>query len=129
MHSCNSSKTSDGNHDGEQRGISALFFVGKNMAKEFAGNFYKTAAWVSVRNAYMKRAGYLCEKCLEKGLIRPGEIVHHKIFLDEKNIKDPQITLNMDNLQLLCRECHADVHEKQEGRRYKVMADGLVKVL
>ena len=77
----------------------------------------------------MKRAGYLCERCLEKGLIRPGEIVHHKIFLDESNINNPEVTLDMNNLQLLCRECHTEVHEKAKGKRYKVLEDGSVRVL
>ena len=107
----------------------ALFFAGKNMAREFAGNFYKTAAWISARNECMKRAGYLCEKCLEKGLIKTGEIVHHKIFLDESNIKNPEITLNVDNLEFVCRDCHAAIHEKEKGKRYKVLEDGTVKIL
>lgn len=99
------------------------------MAREFAGNFYKTAAWVSARNAYIKQAGGLCERCMEKGLIRPGTIVHHKIFLNENNINNPEITLNMDNLQLLCRECHIEIHEKAQGKRYRVMDDGTVKTI
>ena len=117
------------NAESSARMKGAAFRLEKNMAREFAGNFYKTSAWVSVRNAYMKKAGYLCEKCLEKGLIKTGEIVHHKIFLDETNINNPEITLNMDNLELLCRDCHAAVHEKAKGKRYKVLDDGTVRVL
>ena len=97
------------------------------MAREFAGNFYKTAAWVSVRNAYIQKAGGLCERCLEMGMIRPGEIVHHKIKLTEENIKDPAVALNMDNLQLLCRDCHTEKHTERK-RRYRIDELGRVIV-
>lgn len=36
--------------------------------------------------------------------------MHHVIELTPQNIDDPNITLNHDNLQMLCRECHADEH-------------------
>ena len=111
------------------RETDALFCLQEIMAREFAGNFYKTAAWVAVRNEYARRAGHLCERCMSRGLIRPGEIVHHKIFLDESNINNPEVTLNMDNLELLCRECHAEIHDKAKGKRYKVLEDGTVKIL
>lgn len=55
---------------------------------------------------------------MSKGIIRTGEIVHHKIELTPENIHDPDITLNFDNLQLLCRDCHAAVHKPE--KRFKV---------
>ena len=48
--------------------------------KETSG-FYKTAAWVSCRDAYAKSKGGLCERCLSRGIYRAGVIVHHKIHL------------------------------------------------
>ena len=99
------------------------------MAREFAGNFYKTKQWKRVRESYAKRAGGLCEVCLKNGLIVPGEIVHHKIHLDESNINDPEITLNYDNLELVCRDCHAALHKTQGERRYRVEEDGTVMIL
>ena len=44
--------------------------------------------------------------------------MHHKIPLTPENVTDPEITLNWDNLMLLCRECHAAVHKPQ--KRYTV---------
>lgn len=99
------------------------------MAREFAGNFYKTAAWISCRTAYAKSVGGLCERCQGKGIYKPGEIVHHKTWLNRENIHDPEITLNFKNLQLLCRDCHAEVHRKEQERRYKIAEDGTVQLL
>jgi len=42
--------------------------------------------------------------------------VHHLIELDPVNINNPEIALSFDNLELLCRECHAEVHDQHGGR-------------
>lgn len=78
--------------------------------KEFAKSFYKSKAWQRTRQSYAASVGYLCEECLRKGLCTPGRIVHHKIFLTPENINNPAITLSFDNLEMLCRECHAEKH-------------------
>ena len=95
------------------------------MARDFAGNFYKTAAWTSVRRSYIKSVGGLCEECYRKGIIRHGDTVHHKVPITPENINDPEVTLNPDNLILLCRDCHALAHKKT--KRYKVNDLGKVE--
>lgn len=93
-----------------------------------AGNqakFYKTAAWVNCRKAYLAKVGGLCERCLAKGLIVPAEIIHHKIRLNENNITDPSVSLNFDNLEALCRLCHGEEHGRP--KRYTIAADGSVE--
>ena len=50
----------------------------------------------------------------------PGEIVHHKIHLNADNINDDSISLNTDNLELVCRKCHAELHPELGTKRYKV---------
>lgn len=87
--------------------------------KEFAKRFYKSKAWQSTRLAYLKSKGGLCERCLKKGLYVPAEIVHHKIYIDERSINDPMVTLNWDNLEAVCRACHEGEHDKRK-RRYTV---------
>ena len=82
---------------------------GGNM-KEFAEVFYNSKAWKQCRSGYRKSVGGLCEDCLKKGLITPGEIVHHKIAITPENITDPSVTLNWQNLKLVCRNCHAIEH-------------------
>lgn len=98
------------------------------MAREFAGNFYKTKQWKKLRDLKWQQAGGLCEICSRNGLIVPGEIVHHIIHLDESNINDPGITLDINNLQLVCRNCHAKIHGAHGDRRYMIADDGSVMI-
>ena len=64
---------------------------------------------------------------MSKGIIRTGEIVHHKIELTPENIHDPSISLSHDNLRAVCRECHAQEHGARP-RRYKVDDFGRVTI-
>lgn len=89
-----------------------------NMAQAFAKDFYNGQAWKQCRAAYVKYRRGLCERCLKRGQYSAGVIVHHKIVLTPANILEPAVTLNFDNLELLCRDCHADAHKP--GKRYKV---------
>ena len=95
------------------------------MARDFAGNFYKTASWNSVRKSYIKSVGGLCERCYANGIIKHGDTVHHKIHLTPDNITDPAVTLNFDNLELLCRDCHAEEHKSK--KRYEVDSNGKLR--
>ena len=87
------------------------------MARDFAG-FYNTALWQACRDQYKKSVGGLCERCYERGIIKHGDTVHHIIHINSQNVNDPSITLNPDNLMLLCRDCHAEIHKTP--KRYKV---------
>ena len=94
--------------------------------KAYAEAFYSSNAWKECRTAYKKSVGGLCERCLKNGLVVAGDIVHHKVHLDLTNVTDPYVTLNFDNLELLCRECHAAEHGSK--KRYKVDVFGNVQV-
>ena len=78
--------------------------------RDITSRFYKTKAWKQTRAAYARWREGLCERCLSRGEFTPGEIVHHKVHLDASNIDDPSVTLNFDNLELVCRKCHAEEH-------------------
>ncbi len=93
--------------------------------KAYAEQFYKSKTWQATREAYSKSKGCLCENCLEHGQIKPGEIVHHIKPITEANIKNPEITLSWDNLRLLCRACHEEVHRHRE-KRYTIDEHGHV---
>lgn len=79
--------------------------------KDYARALYSSAAWKKCRAAYTRSVGGLCERCRAKGLIVPGVIVHHKIYISPDNVGDPTVTLNPANLELLCRDCHAQEHD------------------
>ena len=95
--------------------------------KEYAATFYKSKAWQHCREGYAASVGGLCEDCLKKGLVTPGEIVHHKIAITPENVTDPSVTLNWENLKLVCRNCHAIEHGARICR-YTVDQIGRVKV-
>ena len=94
--------------------------------QEFAKQFYKSKAWRHCRDEYAKSVGHLCEKCLKKGMIVPGIIVHHKEHITPGNINNPNVTLNWDNLELVCRDCHAEEHPEiyKSKKRYAVTKNG-----
>lgn len=81
--------------------------------------FYGTRSWKDCRESYKKKARGLCELCLKEGRYTSGAIVHHKIELTPENVNDPSIALNFENLVLLCREHHAQVHNGT-SRRYDI---------
>jgi len=93
-----------------------LVFVYTNMAREFAKAFYKSKDWERCRADYIRSVGGLCERCLKRGLYNPGIIVHHKTYINPDNINDPRILTDFNNLELLCRQCHADEHKKTQTR-------------
>lgn len=95
--------------------------------REFAVSFYKSQAWKQCRAAFVKSKGGLCERCYSRGEYKAGVIVHHKIHLTPENIKDPDVCLNWNNLELLCRDCHGAEHGKIQ-RRYTVDEWGRVSV-
>lgn len=69
--------------------------------------FYKSAPWKRARQAYIDKRiaidGGICEQCHEE----PGLIVHHwKVWLDDINCNDPEISLNEENFQYVCQTCH-----------------------
>ena len=96
--------------------------------KDFARAFYSSKAWKDTRTAYAKSKRNLCEVCLEQGLYKPCEIVHHKIILTPENITDPSVTLDWNNLQCVCRDCHATIHDKRK-RRYRIDDLGRVSII
>lgn len=73
--------------------------------RAFAKDFYESPAWRSTRAYILKRDAGLCVRCGA-----PGVIVHHKTHITPQNIDDPAITLNENNLETLCRACHAIAH-------------------
>lgn len=89
------------------------------MAREFAVSFYNSKAWKKCRESYISNTvDRLCERCKE-----PGEEVHHRMYLSPDNIDNPEITLNHNNLELLCSSCHSLEHNVKHK---KDIRDGLI---
>lgn len=79
-------------------------------------SFYNSKAWRQCRAQYKKKVNGLCERCLKKGLVVPGDHVHHKIYMNEKTVQDPELALGFDNLELLCHKCHDNEHKRKQKR-------------
>jgi len=73
--------------------------------RDFARDFYNSKAWRETRAYIFRRDFGLCVKCPNV-----GEIVHHIVPLTPSNISDPDISLNENNLETVCRDCHATAH-------------------
>ena len=76
------------------------------MAQEFAKIFYKSKKWQRCRKSYIEYRitvdGGICEECRKS----PGYIVHHKVILTEENINYPEVSLNHELLEYVCKDCH-----------------------
>lgn len=93
------------------------------MAKEFAKKFYKSKEWQKARRLALIRDKGLCQRC---GL--PAEEVHHKEHLTSSNINDSSISLGLDNLESLCKDCHFKEHEEERtsGRLINDTVEGFI---
>lgn len=80
------------------------------MAKEWALSFYRSKAWVQCRIGYMLSQNYICERCGDT-----AKICHHIEHLTPENIDNPNMTLNWDNLESVCQECHNIEHHKTKA--------------
>lgn len=101
--------------------------------RSFAKHIYGSQRWKKCRAAYLKSVGGLCERCLKRGIYRPAEIVHHKIFLSEETVNDPEVVYAFKNLEAVCRQCHEEIHNNKvflpnntREKRYEVLEDGTV---
>lgn len=106
------------------------------VAQDFARPFYKSRRWERCRAAYLMEPlssprgmvpPGMCERCFRMGELRPAKVVHHKVHLTPQNIDDPDVSLNYDNLQRLCQDCHAFVHSGQDEPRVTFESDGSMK--
>ena len=89
------------------------------MAQEWAIDFYNSKAWEDCRLAFMRSKFFICERCGGA-----ATIAHHKTYLTPANINNPDITLNWENLEALCQDCHNKEHQsKYSATREDVMFD------
>lgn len=78
--------------------------------------FYKSAAWLKLREYVLTRDHYLCQECLRNGKITTANTVHHIIPIEE----DPDLALDADNCESICPTCHNKMHpEKGRGKQPK----------
>lgn len=64
--------------------------------------------WQSFRDACIRRAGYKCERCGRAGRFE----VHHK-----RNVSRGGKKFDMNNVEVLCRDCHLGKHRSRDPVR------------
>lgn len=70
-------------------------------------NFYKSDTWKLARQIKITQANGMCERCG-----RVGTEVHHIKRLNINNVNDVSISINPENLELLCKDCHNKEHKR-----------------
>lgn len=81
--------------------------------KPWAESFYKSKQWQTCRHDFLSSKHWLCERCAREGTESPATVAHHKIYLTRSNINDPDISMNWNNLEALCREHHYQEHHRR----------------
>jgi 5-methylcytosine-specific restriction endonuclease McrA len=72
--------------------------------REWQYRFYNSKEWKELRQQVRDAKRMRCDMCGK--LIRGRSITDHIIEITPYNREDVSITLNADNLRLLCIECH-----------------------
>lgn len=81
-------------------------------------SFYKSKEWerfrqviISERSDFIKKVNY-CAKCGKQIVNRYDMIVHHINELTEQNVNDVSVSLNPDNVEIICFNCHNKEHAR-----------------
>lgn len=80
--------------------------------------FYDSPAWKKTREAYRAKQNGICERCGQPN----AEIVHHKEYLNDERLNDSDYTLNFENLELLCIDCH----NREHFEKFSPVQEGLM---
>ena len=75
---------------------------------------YNNQNWKKLRETYLKTHP-LCEECLKKGKVTPATSVHHKVSPFKNGEINYNLLLDYNNLESVDHECHAAIHNKEQG--------------
>jgi len=85
--------------------------------------FYQSKQWLRLAKVVRLKYRGVCQSCGNA-----GKHVHHIIPITELNKNDPSVTLNIDNLILLCKACHSEIHQNSAcvGKEYMFDKQGVL---
>ena len=75
---------------------------------------YSNSTWRKLRDTYM-HSHPICEECLKQGKVTPAEDIHHKKSPFKGGEINYSLLLDPENLMALCKDCHAEHHNKERG--------------
>ena len=84
--------------------------------RELRRKAYNSTDWRKLRETYIKQ-NPLCAECLRKGKITPAVDVHHINSPFKTGEINWFLLLQYDNLESLCKTCHAEHHNKEQGHK------------
>ena len=80
--------------------------------------FYQSPQWRKLRKFIIESRFGICNRCGA-----PGTEVHHKVPITPRNVNDLSVSMNPDNLELLCKTCHDRERMKHFAIRQDVYFD------
>ncbi len=100
-----------------------------SLTKTQRRTFYNSMAWRKKRDAIMRRDHFECQRCKAMGKVALDEyelnknnrkkiklVVHHKKELANY----PELSLDDENLETLCVECHNEIHGRSFSANPKI---------
>lgn len=86
----------------------------KHINRAERQSVYNTQEWKLLRKSYFMKQP-LCELCLQNGILKDGEDVHHIISpFKYKDKRKHYFAYNPDNLLTLCKDCHSNIHSNHK---------------
>jgi 5-methylcytosine-specific restriction endonuclease McrA len=86
--------------------------------------FYQSTEWRNLR-AYKIFLNPFCERCAECKISKVAYHIHHKIDIED----DPNLALDINNLQSLCFSHHSSITFKNLAIKNKTKGIGHIKRL
>lgn len=95
------------------------------MAYRNLCEFYRSKEWENFRQLILlervnENGELVCEHTGQVIVRKYDAVVHHIIELTERNVHDPEIALNPDNVMVVTHKAHNAIHEKTGYKQPKV---------
>lgn len=76
-------------------------------------SFYASSSWVNLRHLLIAERGPVCQQC-GKLISNPLDLIGHHtpIEMTMENVHDANVSLNPDNIKIICRDCHDKDHHR-----------------
>lgn len=85
------------------------------MSEGVLKRFYNSKEWAVFRKMIIAERGPICFKC-NKAITEAKQLqIHHIEELTESNYTDTTISLNPENVIILCQQCHNKTHGRWSG--------------
>ena len=76
--------------------------------------FYASRRWRELRERLVIERRGVCDRCGKDFSDDTSRLVaHHKKHLTDETLKDPNVAVNPDNVEILCAHCHALQHSER----------------